>query len=87
MREVDTRTLHDGSQTTITLFASEDGRFVIEARNANGSSAVVAERHEAARIFKHPFSRSDWLEYPGVTRSKVEAGLALAEARAQEHAA
>ena len=80
---IDERTLSDGSGTVISL--SQDGeRFIIAARNGQGHSAVSVDRAEALQCYRHPFSRSDWLDYPGVTESKVEAGLALAEARAKE---
>lgn len=84
MLEVDSRTLVDGSGTVVTLWACDDGRFIVEAVNGQGRSAVSVTAHEAGYVFRHPFSRPEWLDYPGFTHSKVEAGLALAEARAQE---
>ena len=83
MLEIDTRTLCDGSATTITL-AKDGERFVVTAKNAAGSSTVIVDREDAAECYMHPFSRSEWLDYPGINTNAIDAGLALAAVRAAE---
>ncbi len=64
MDELASRALRDGSGTVISLLT--DGKtFVVKAENVNGSCSVTVARADAARCYMHPFSRTDWLDYPG----------------------
>lgn len=65
LTELAQRTLGDGSQTVITLFHLNDDALIVEARNVNGSTSMVVSPSEALDAFHHPFSRDEWLSYPG----------------------
>ncbi len=64
MREVDERKLNDGSGTVIRLLIGPD-HAMVEAENVNGVERTVVDWMDAAECFYHPFSRVEWLSYPG----------------------
>lgn len=86
MTELDARTLNDGSGTIVTLFATDDGRTIVEAVNTNGISSRECPPAEAIDWFMHPFCNEDRLDYPTAaskrlpTRELTADEYALAEA-------
>lgn len=83
------RQLADGSGTVITLYRETTTReLTVEAVNRNGTSEKTAEPSEALWMYNHPFSRKDWLDYPGINAapaSEVVAGAELALAHSAEY--
>lgn len=74
--ELHSRTLKDGSGTVIKLHQTDDGRFRVTAENGCGTSECIVDAADASMAFKHPFSRADWLDYPGVN-TPLDTGAAM----------
>lgn len=81
------RALNDGSRTVISLL-SDGERFIVQAENANGKVTTSVTAADAYNAYMHPFSRAEWLSYPGTEKHgvlgfSVEAYLAHAEDMAE----
>lgn len=79
MRELDHRELGDGSQTTITLYLTDENTLLVEAVNANGTSSGVPPADEALDWFQHPFCNEDRLDYPTAGRRAAQRPLTSTE--------
>jgi len=74
---IDTRVVNDGTGTTVTLYQHGE-TYVVEAVNDRGTACVTLhDRADAARCYMHPFSRTDWLDYPGLTEDARGIGRPL----------
>jgi hypothetical protein len=70
------RTLNDGSQTQIRLYIVNADAAVVEAVNEKGTTSVLVDAADAFRAWMHPFSRPEWLDYPGTDEAREKRALA-----------
>ncbi len=70
------RTLNDGSQTCISLVYVNPDLIIIRAANAQGETSTIVDPAMAHYAFHHPFSRPEWLSYPGTAEAKAKQALA-----------
>lgn len=69
------RTLNDGSQTVISLLYLNADTCIIRAANARGETSTIVDPADAHYAFHHPFSRPEWLDYPGTEAAKAKQAL------------
>lgn len=72
MTELTTRTLNDGSGTTVTMFWDGADAFVVEAVNVNGSDRMECTRQNVNDVYWHPFCNEARMDYPTETENAVK---------------